>query len=836
MAATLLRCILACSFAFVVVLGIEKSMAGGDFEPVGPKWEPWIEFGGYYNSDDASRGEVALWAPIAQSSIDLFFFDARANFFERDVREGNFAVGYRTMLDSGYNLGAWIGADARSTAQDNGFWQLSGGLEALSRDFDARVNVYGPVTGPQVVTTIDPAFTQVRLEGNNIFLVGGREVALQGVDGELGVRVPLEMAGVGSPNIELRLYGGAFHFDDSDAIAEVSGGKGRVELRINEVIAALPGSRLTAEYEFSHDNHRDERHEVGARLRIPFGDNGAAERLAALSYQEARMMDGLERDTDIITVQSKEENVEDVLTGVDFDRVAYVNGGGSITAQSAAAGDNSLLIVNGTISGPQELQGNQTLQGGGSTIQVRGLTSGVVLDFTAPGSKPTLTAGGGFDVLTLLGSNTHVNGLGIDGDAGNSGHGIFGGDGKSNVFIRNNMIMDTGRDGIRFGNENDGITIAGNMIDNVSSTGIRFDGMNSNVVIASNTITMPGSRGIHFDDDNVGVTISDTTISDTNGDGIFFDNRNQRITISNSTINNAGSRGIEFDNDNTDITIIDSTINNADSDAIDFLDRNQRITIANVTIESPDGDGIEFDDDNTDVTIRNVTINNPDDDGIDFDDRNERVLIENVIIDANDNDDGMVFGSDNTDITIRNSFISNAGFEGIEFESDNANITIENVTILNSDETAIEFDDRNTNVLISNVLIDGVATEEGIFADNNNEITIVNSTIRNTDDQGIEVDSGNTLIVRNTFFENIGNGGGNDDAIDIEDNNNLTMANNLFGLNIGAEILDVNGAGNTLSGTGNDSLGPITCESGTFAGTATFLDGTVFQDGVAPCN
>ena len=85
---------------------------------------------------------MAKWyslRPSLNPTTDLFFIDARGKFFEDDVKEGNFALGYRRMHSSGFNFGAWLGADARSTERNNGFWQLSGGLEALSYDFDAPV-------------------------------------------------------------------------------------------------------------------------------------------------------------------------------------------------------------------------------------------------------------------------------------------------------------------------------------------------------------------------------------------------------------------------------------------------------------------------------------------------------------------------------------------------------------------------------------------------------------------------------------------------------------------------------------------------------------------------
>ena len=44
-----------------------------------PKWSPWVEFGGAYVTDDASRGSVTLYAPLSQGPRDLLFIDARVS-------------------------------------------------------------------------------------------------------------------------------------------------------------------------------------------------------------------------------------------------------------------------------------------------------------------------------------------------------------------------------------------------------------------------------------------------------------------------------------------------------------------------------------------------------------------------------------------------------------------------------------------------------------------------------------------------------------------------------------------------------------------------------------
>ena len=95
----------------------------------------------------------------------------------------------------------------RATAPGNSFWQIAGGVEALHPNWDLRANVYAPITAPKQA----PGLAEVRLAGNQIFMVGGKEVPLYGVDAEIGVRLPLEQLGIDSFRHQLRVYAGLQH-------------------------------------------------------------------------------------------------------------------------------------------------------------------------------------------------------------------------------------------------------------------------------------------------------------------------------------------------------------------------------------------------------------------------------------------------------------------------------------------------------------------------------------------------------------------------------------------------------------------------------------------------
>lgn len=276
-----------------------------------PKWTPWLELGGFYGSKDTSRGEAVLWVPLAQGQTSVLFGEARGKLFEDDMREGNFALGYRQMQASGWNLGVWGGYDIRESRFGNSFHQLAGGIEALSDRWDFRANAYLPLNDSENLFrgSFANMGSTVAFTGSTIGLVttttttnlSQDELALWGFDAEIGAKVfstPLDLTG---PRHELRLYAGAYHFDHSDLPSSVSGPRVRAEWRMDDVIDQWAGSRLTLEAEYSHDQLRDGRVEVGARLRLPFGDSGSRVATRTLTAQERRMSEGLERDTDIVT-------------------------------------------------------------------------------------------------------------------------------------------------------------------------------------------------------------------------------------------------------------------------------------------------------------------------------------------------------------------------------------------------------------------------------------------------------------------------------------------------------------------------------------------------------
>lgn len=810
-------------------VGAKAADSSETVSPVAAKWLGWTELGGVYGSDSTSRGEATVFAPIKQTGQSLFFFEGTGNFFENDIQEGNFAVGYRQMLESGFNLGGWLGTDVRSTSLDNTFWQLSGGLEALSHDYDFRANFYVPLTGPKAGGA---GFTRIKLQGNNIFMIGGQEVALGGVDAEVGIRIPLENFGTQISNMELRAYGGGFYFQDDDALDEIAGGKARVELRFPDIFEALPGSQLTAGYEFSYDDVRKDRHQAGLSLRIPFGsfgnrsgETGESYVVASLNPQERRMLDGLVRDTDIVTTQSGEEGVVDALTDVALHRVAYASSEPELQAAVGQGANTFILVSDGgapidlTATIGLTMQDNQTIQGGGSTIALRGANSGTIAGFTAPGSRPTLTStvGSSGTGVLVLASNNHVAGLNIQGGY----NGIFGDDGLDNMFIEQNRISGTSRDGIQIRTNNTHFAIFNNFIDtpgddgidirdgnsgfaifantilNAEEDGIFLNHSNSNALISGNLITGSNDDAIDIRDFNRFVAVAQNTLTGAGENGIQVRNGNRFVLVAENTVSQTRENGIDFGVDNRDVAVVDNTVFDADDNGIRFVSDNSRIAVLGNRVLRTGVDGVSFGDNNQRILVAANTITDVGFDGIFFDTGNQRIFVSDNFV-TRAGQDGISFGSQNGQIDVISNTVTDVGADGIFFNRRNRNINVLNNTIARAGENGIVFWTRNRNALVAGNTISDIALD-GIFIDEfNSDIWVQANDIKRTGEHGIHLwnDNLNTLLANNTLTS-IGG-----DAFHFSGGGNILIPGSVANAVTNAPVGDLCGQNSPFSFTG----------------------------------
>jgi hypothetical protein len=235
---------------------------------------------------DRTSGQLELFLPVWQDDTSLIFGDLRGLGDTDNAIEGSGGLGYRTLTGDGWILGGYLFGDARHTDDGNVFWQGGAGLEALSEDFDFRVNGYIPEDKEErtdkKLIWIDP----LRPRGRTDY-----ETALWGMDGEVGVLLPGVLE-------ETRAYVGGFYFDAYDDRVDAEWGpKARIETRLSDMSWLGAGSRLTLGVEGEYDVEGDDPEGRGLiRLRVPFG---APEAGAPLTPLERRMTETVVRDIDV---------------------------------------------------------------------------------------------------------------------------------------------------------------------------------------------------------------------------------------------------------------------------------------------------------------------------------------------------------------------------------------------------------------------------------------------------------------------------------------------------------------------------------------------------------
>ncbi|MDO9419013.1 inverse autotransporter beta domain-containing protein, partial [Pararhizobium sp.] len=255
------------SSALLVLTAPTTPVFASDFNR---RWGASVDVGGRVGQG-REIGETSLFAPLWQNDTSLFFTDLRGSFDDSHAREGNFGLGVRHMLDSGWNIGAYGYFDVRRSALGNTFHQATFGLEALSESFDLRANVYLPVGDSE--KTFDTAAVsfgdpELVLTGNQLAIQRSTttsvftttEKAMKGFDAEVGVRLPVLPD---DWNADLRAFAGGYHFE-ADGVEDISGPRGRLELSARDV-AGLPGVRLTAGLTYQHDQVRGSQWIAGAR-------------------------------------------------------------------------------------------------------------------------------------------------------------------------------------------------------------------------------------------------------------------------------------------------------------------------------------------------------------------------------------------------------------------------------------------------------------------------------------------------------------------------------------------------------------------------------------------
>ena len=219
-------------------------------------FQPFADIAGRAG-DGPEGGEASLFVPLFQTNQQLLFADIRGKLFDNSSSEGNWGVGYRSLIDDDWILGGWGFFDLRETTSGNNFLQGVLGLEALTYEWDFRVNGYLAEGGAQATNSGANAV----LAGNQILVVGGFERAYSGLDYEFGRLLWAHQSASGCTegcgascgvsdwtsalDLELRAFAGGYYFgNDAAGFQDLAGARTRVELRAFDLPLLRSGSRL----------------------------------------------------------------------------------------------------------------------------------------------------------------------------------------------------------------------------------------------------------------------------------------------------------------------------------------------------------------------------------------------------------------------------------------------------------------------------------------------------------------------------------------------------------------------------------------------------------------
>jgi len=431
-------------------LGVAPAFAQTPPVPTDPpaKWGPFIDFEGKVGTR-RNLGEGDLFVPLHQNRHTLIFGDIRTRFDDGNNREGNFGLGIRHMLEAGWNLGAYGYFDRRRTRLGDQFSQATFGAEALSLDWDARINGCQPV-GSRLKNLDGTSSSSAALAGTAVEItttgIQRQEIALGGVDAEIGWRTPLFDA---ADTTQLRLYGGAYRFA-ADGVHAVQGPRARIDLTIDAVPHLWEGARLELGLEGQHDGPRGSQGFALLRLRIPL-QVFSGESPQPLTAMERRMTDRVVRDVDIVS------QTRSTATTPLVERAVLANGqalssvttidsatttGAQLPGAIAAAGANSTVILTGQFitTAATTLNSGQTLVGGAGALAVHG-ASGHAATFIAPGGPGTIDGKVAIGLASTLemGNNSTVSGLFIKNTHIGAGFAVFS-DFVDGVIITGNTL------------------------------------------------------------------------------------------------------------------------------------------------------------------------------------------------------------------------------------------------------------------------------------------------------------------------------------------------------------------------------------------------------------
>ncbi len=528
-----------------------RAFADGAAAPAapGPKWLPYVSVGGQLGGGGASGGTITGFDPVWQDLNSLVYIRLNVGVPTHKGLTTDVGVGYRTKIDNDWIGGIYGGFDFSDTQNHHGFTQGSLGAEAMSADWDARINGYLTFKGqPRDILGSKELF----ISDTRIAILQAQEWAYSGFDGEIGYRI------FNTDNIDVRVFAGGFDYtrDSSKTIisgqtfnlgaGDIAGPMGRAELDLYNIAMFGPQSRLSLSGTISNDDVRGTTGFVGAQLRIPLGnsDDDATDEL------DRRMVDQVRRRDGVLTESgfTKPEPVimsNGHITSSPTNTLYYVDntvGTGSYADPTTLKDATSRPAVNQFVvltdkGGPVVasgvvLQPGETVTGPG-TFTVKGANTGTTFVHTfAPGSGPVTVKTTDANGITLA-SNTNLYGFKFIGPFTNAiyGHNV------NNVDLSGLNIAGggTGANGIYLHDDNGSSTHV--TVDNTTITGVTNDGVKVTVANAtgSTATTSVNLTNLNVTAGHDGVEMN-TTVSGASHETTYLGIHNSTLSGGNADV------------------------------------------------------------------------------------------------------------------------------------------------------------------------------------------------------------------------------------------------------------------------------------------------------------
>ncbi|WP_246681008.1 hypothetical protein [Mesorhizobium sp. B2-3-15] len=607
---------------------------------------------------DNNGGNAALegFIPIKQSAESVLFLDVRAKHDFKDAFGQDIGLGIRRIVNPDLMLGGY----AYFNAESYGGTQFTGGtlgVEAITPNFDAHVNVFVPIKGDSTDHSTSSTLSMVSNQLiEQISVLDHRDYAAWGIEGEVGAKVPFDLPDRHS----LRLDIGGYHFEDPHGDdGSVTGAKAGIEYEIGDVFGT--GTSLTFTGEVRNDNRDDTQFAGSVRLNIPFNPGGGSDSTAAIGADPVYpVSEGLRKRVnervrgDIgVRIQSQDKTggtttrvAINAATNAAFGKFYFADGGLAGAGTQAdpttlddavtKAGNGGFVVAlggNGNLTtGGVTLATGQTVIGGGESVTAK-LFGGGTATFNLGGSDGTIQGTNVANPVITLGNGNTLNGITITG----GGDGIFGNNATSTT-LTNVTVTGTGGNGADFtGNSTNvsasNFTATGNGLDGLHIEGDGTYNFTGTTLLSGNQddgldITGKGTYSFAIlnaqDNQDAGITVKGTAVGGSftttggqvtgnkalgdDGVGIFIDPITAHVVL-DSISQTGGTSGVVLDHVSGSFTVNGATtISNTTGPAIAISDSPATIRFGDINITAPGGDGMSFSGVNAAVVAGNIVI------------------------------------------------------------------------------------------------------------------------------------------------------------------------------------------------------------------------------------